>query len=135
MGISFWWWMTCFDQASQYPSSLFFESLSWHLKPAVGRSFTKTWQWLWGSFYWSCCSFSAFSWNITSQLLKMATNFSSKASYSTSLGMPTMSRYYRLESCAFNQYWRSILTSLLDRRVLTCFHADTSASNLEKDLT
>ena len=64
---------------------------------------------------------------------KMATTFSSKASASTSLGILTMSRHFRLEYCAFNQHWRSILTSLLDRIVLTCFVTDTSACNLEKD--
>ena len=64
---------------------------------------------------------------------KMATTFSSKASASTSLGIPTMSRNSRLEYYAFNQQWRSILTSLLDTRVLTCFVKDTSACNLEKD--
>ena len=54
MGINFYWWITCFDQASQYPPFLFFASLSWHFKPAGSLSFVKTWQWLWGSFYWSC---------------------------------------------------------------------------------
>ena len=63
---------------------------------------------------------------------KMFTTFSSKASASTSLGMPTMSRHSHLEYCAFNQQWRSILTSLLDRKILTCFVTDTSACNLEK---
>ena len=65
---------------------------------------------------------------------KMATTFSSKASASTSLAMPTMSRHSHLEYCAFNQHCRSILTKLLDRRVLTCFVTDTSTINLEKVL-
>ena len=47
--------------------------------------------------------------------------------------MSTMSRHYRLEYCAFNQHWRSILTSLLGRRVLICFVRDTWASKLKKD--
>ena len=63
---------------------------------------------------------------------KMATTFPSKASAFTSLAMPTMSRHSHLEYCAFNQHWRSILTKLLDRRVLTCFVTDTSTINLEK---
>ena len=54
---------------------------------------------------------------------KMVITFYFKASASTSLGMPTISRHSRLEYCAFNQHWRFILTSLLDRRVLTCFVA------------
>ena len=64
---------------------------------------------------------------------KMATTFSSKGSASTSLEMPTVCRHSRLECCAFNQHWHPILTSWLDRRVLTYFITDTSASNLEKD--
>ena len=64
---------------------------------------------------------------------KMASTFSSKASASASLGMPTISRHSRLEYCVFNQHWRSMLTGLFDRRVFTCFVADTSACNLEKD--
>ena len=65
---------------------------------------------------------------------KMATTFSSEASSSTSLGRPTMSSHSRLEYCAFNQHWTSIVTSLLDRRILTCFVTGASACNLEKNL-
>ena len=65
---------------------------------------------------------------------KMATTFSSEASSSTSLGRPTMSSHSRLEYCAFNQRWISIVTSLLDRRILTCFVTGASACNLEKNL-
>ena len=64
---------------------------------------------------------------------KMATTFSSEASSSTSLGRPTMSSHSRLEYCAFNQHWTSIVTSLLDRRILTCFVTGASACNLEKN--
>ena len=63
---------------------------------------------------------------------KMATSFFSKASASTSPGMPTISRYSCLEYSAFNQQWRFIFTRLLDRRVLTSFVTDSSASNLKK---
>ena len=52
--ITFCWWITCFDWASQYSPSLFFASHSWHPKSAASLSFEKAWQWLWGSFYWSC---------------------------------------------------------------------------------
>ena len=65
---------------------------------------------------------------------KIATTFSSEASSSTSLGRPTMSSHSRLEYCAFNQHWTSIVTSLLDRRILTCFVTGASACNLEKNL-
>ena len=65
---------------------------------------------------------------------KMATTFSSEASASTSLGRPTMSSHSGLEYCAFNQRWISIVTSLLDRRILTCFVTGASACNLEKNL-
>ena len=65
---------------------------------------------------------------------KMATTFSSEASSSTSLGRPTMSSHSRLEYCAFKQHWTSIVTSLLDRRILTCFVTGASACNLEKNL-
>ena len=65
---------------------------------------------------------------------KIATTFSSEASSSTSLGRPTMSSHSRLEYCAFNQHWTSIVTSLLDRRILTCFVTGASAYNLEKNL-
>lgn len=44
MGRSFYWWITCFHQTSQYPPSLFFASLSWDPKPAGTSSFKKTWQ-------------------------------------------------------------------------------------------
>ena len=64
---------------------------------------------------------------------KMGTTFSSKAPAPTSLGMPTMFWHSRLEYCAFNQHWCSIVTNQLDRRVLTYFVTDTSACNLEKD--
>ena len=64
---------------------------------------------------------------------KMATTFSSEASSSASLGRPTMSSHSRLEYCAFNQHWTSIVTSLLDRRILTCFVTGASACNLEKN--
>ena len=66
-------------------------------------------------------------------LSKVATTFSSEASTSTSLEMITMSRYSRLEYRAFNQHCRSILTSLLNRIVLTCFVTNTSVCDLEKD--
>ena len=65
---------------------------------------------------------------------KMATTFSSEASSSTSLGRPTMSSHSRLEYCAFNQHLIFIVTSLLDRRILTCFVTGASACNLEKNL-
>ena len=66
-------------------------------------------------------------------LSKMTTFFSSKASAFTWLGIPIMYAHSRLEYCAFNQHWFSILTSLLDRRVLICFVKDILACNLEKD--
>ena len=66
-------------------------------------------------------------------LSKMATTFSSKASTSTSLEMITIPRHSRLEYCAFNQHWCSIVTSLLNRIVLTCFVTNTSVCDLEKD--
>ena len=72
MGISFYWWITCFDQASQYPPSLFFATLFWHPKPARSPFFVKTWQWL---FTHPVASFNAFSWDITPQLLKNDKHF------------------------------------------------------------
>ena len=60
MGISFYRWITCFDQSSQYPPSSFFASLSWYRKPGGSPSFAKTWKWLWGSFYWFCGKFQCF---------------------------------------------------------------------------
>ena len=132
-GISFYWWIICFDQASQYPLSLFFASLSdfanllavlrsRKLDSDFGVLFTDP-----------VASFKAFSRDITSQPLKNDYFFSSKASAFTWLGIPIMYAHSRLEYCAFNQHWFSILTSLLDRRVLICFVKDILACNLEKD--
>ena len=69
-GISFYWWIICFDQASQYPLSLFFASLSdfanllavlpsQKLDSDFGVLFTDP-----------VASFKAFSRDITSQPLK-----------------------------------------------------------------
>ena len=57
MGMSFNWWITCFEQAIQFPPSLFFGNISWHPKTAGSPFFTKTWQWPWGYFCWSCGKF------------------------------------------------------------------------------
>ena len=134
IGRSFYWWTT-FDQTSQYAPSLYFARLSWHPKPTGSPSFTKTWQWLCGSFYWPCgklqCVQSVY-YNPHSQ--KWLPLSPPKASASTSLGRPTMSSHSRLEYCAFNQHLISIVTSLLDRRILTCFVTGASACNLEKNL-
>ena len=66
-------------------------------------------------------------------LSKMATTLSSNASAYTSLRMPTISRNFYLECYAFNQHWHSILTGLLDRRVLACFVTDSWVCNLKKN--
>ena len=57
MGMSFNWRITCFEQAIQFPPSLFFANISWHPKTAGSPFFKKTWQWLWGYFCWSCGKF------------------------------------------------------------------------------
>ena len=133
IGRRFYWWIT-FDQTSQYAPSLYFARLSWHPKPIGSPSFAKTWQWLCGSFYCLRQTSMRSVGVLQPGFSKMATTFSSEASSSTSLGRPTMSSHSRLEYCAFNQHWTSIVTSLLDRRILTCFVTGASACNLEKNL-
>ena len=132
-GISFYWWIICFDQASQYPLSLFFASLSDFanlLTVLPSRKLDSDF----GFFLLILWQASRRSVGILyPSLSKMTTTFSSKASAFTSLGIPIMYAHSCLEYCAFNQYWFSILTSLLDRRVLTCFVKDILACNLEKD--
>ena len=130
MGISFYCYITCFDQASQYPPSSFFASLSWHPKPArnpdpnlgCGVLFTDP-----------VASFNAFIRDITSQLLKNDYHFLLQSICFQFTRNVYISKHSRLEYCAFYQHWRSILTSLLDSRILVCFVTDNSACNLEKD--
>ena len=129
-GINFQWWTTCFDQASQYPSSLFFASLSWHRKLADSPFFEKTWQWLWGSFYWSCGKLQCVQ---SGYYIQASWKWLPLSSPKHLLPFAYYVLAFNLEYCAFNQHWHSVLTSQLDRRVLTCFVTDTSACNLEKD--
>ena len=127
-GISFY-----FYQSSQYPLSLFFASLSDFanlLTVLPSRKLDSDF----GFFLLILWQASRRSVGILyPSLSKMTTTFSSKASAFTSLGIPIMYAHSRLEYCAFDQHWFSILTSLLDRRVLTCFVKDILACNLEKD--
>ena len=122
MGISFYWWITCFDQASQHPPFLFFTNLSWYPKPAKLQCIHSGWQ----------ASMRSVG-ILHPSPSEMVTTFSYKTSASTSLKVSTIARHSCLDYCAFNQHWGSILTSLPDRRVLTYFVTDTSACNLEKD--
>ena len=130
MGIGVYWWITCFDQASQYPPSLFFASLSWHPKPASSPFFVKIWQWLWDSFYWSCGKFQCVH---LGYYIPASQKWLPLSPPKHLLPFHWECLLCRLEYCAYNQHWGSILTSLLDRRVLTCFVMDTLAYNLEKD--
>ena len=105
--------------------SCFFASLSRHSKPA-GSSSRKLDNNCEVHFTDPVASFNALSRILHPSFSKWLPFFSSKASTSTSLEMSTMCRHSRLKYCAFNQHWRSIPTSLLDRSVLTCFVTDTS---------
>ena len=132
-GISFYWWIICFDQASQYPLSLFFASLSDFANLlAVLRSRKRDSDF--GVLFTDpVASFKAFSRNITSRPLKNDYLFLLKSICFHLTG----NTYYVCPSstgilCVY-QHWFSILTSLLDRRVLICFVKDILACNLEKD--
>ena len=63
---------------------------------------------------------------------KMFINFPSKASASISLGITIIPRHFRLDHWALAHHWRSIFTSLRDKRELICFVTESSDFNLEK---